>query len=415
MGISRILYNIGLGAYHMGIKLSSPFNDKARKWMEGRYDWQTIVKVFLNDKPAIWVHCASLGEYEQGKPVIDAIEAQYPAAQVIVSFYSPSGYEVVKRREPQRAIVYLPPDSDANARAFLGLLKPRLAIFIKYEFWYHYLRQLRLHKVPTLLVSGIFRESQPFFRFYGGLHREMLQTFEHLFVQDNDSQKLLADIGFKNVTVGGDTRFDRVGAILAHPHELPPIASFKGDFPIFIAGSTWPVDEDLLLPLLPSMIKRGWKIIIAPHDIHTQHIQKLLQSLGRDAVLYSALANTGDENHNVLIIDSVGLLAHIYKYAEIAYVGGGFGKGIHNVLEPAASGLPVVFGPNYDKFKEATDLVYMGGALSVKSSTMLQEALRKLFVEEHWIKASSGALEYVRTNKGATAKIMSYISAQKLL
>ncbi len=410
MGISLLIYNIGLGAYHMGIQFSAPFNPKAQKWVAGRKDWHAQLQRLLNGKPVIWVHCASLGEYEQGKPVIDALEVLYPQKQVLVSFYSPSGYGVVKLREPQRAIIYLPPDSANNAERFLSILKPQLAIFIKYEFWYHYLSQLNQNQVPTLLVSGIFRKGQPFFKPWGGLHRQMLASFEHLFVQDAASEELLKGIGFQNVIVSGDTRFDRVGDILLKPKPFTIVESFVGSAPVFVAGSTWPADDEMLLSILPQLINKGWKVIIAPHDIHAAHIQQLQRSLGDMAITYSAAESSVSQQKDILIIDSVGLLAHIYKYGKLAYIGGGFGKGIHNTLEAAANGLPVIFGPNYDRFKEAQDLVEMGGAWPIKDVTELT-ALVKFFLENPVALKSSSevAREYTSTNQGATALVMGYL------
>ncbi len=407
MGLSRLLYDIGVGAYHAGIKTTAPFNAKAKLWVDGRTGWQEKLPAILNSKPVIWVHCASLGEYEQGKPVIEALEQEYPNKQVLVSFFSPSGYEAVKRKEPQRAIVYLPIDTEANAKQFLQMVNPTLAIFIKYEFWYHYLQYLRGHKVPTILVSGIFRASQPFFKPWGRLHRDMLESFSHFFVQDDESKRLLGDIGFNNVAVSGDTRFDRVAAIQRNPQLLPKIEAFKADAPIFIAGSTWPADEKLLLPYVPALLANGWKVIIAPHDIDSGHIKGLQQALGEAATTYTEFDNT--QPKNVLIIDNVGILANIYQYAELAYIGGGFGKGIHNALEAAANGLPVLFGPKYQKFKEAKDLVGLGGAFVIKNLEELALRGGIFHNEEAYTKAAQAASQYVKEHTGATAKVMQWI------
>lgn len=410
MGLYSLLYDVGLGAYHTGIKLSSPFNTKAKQWVAGRNDWQNKLQSILDGRPVVWVHCASLGEYEQGKPVIDTIEKEQPDKQVLVSFYSPSGYEVIKRKEPNRAIVYLPADTASNAKQFLQLVNPVLAIFIKYEFWHHYLQHLRWHKVPTILVSGIFRQSQPFFKPWGALHREMLGCFSHFFVQDDDSRILLQELGFSNVTVGGDTRFDRVVGIQTAPQQLPVVERFKADVPIFIAGSTWPADEEVLLPLLPELIAKGWKVILAPHDIDKQHIAHLQKVLAVQATTYSEAA----EGKDILIVDNVGLLANMYQYAELAYVGGGFGKGIHNTLEAAANGLPVIFGPNYQKFKEAKDLIELGGAFSINTFEELQQCMDALLNETDYINASQAALEYVNHNTGATANVIQWIRQMAL-
>lgn len=409
MGISSLLYNIGVGAYHAGISIAAPFNAKAQQWVAGRKDWQSKLQTVLTGQPVIWVHCASLGEYEQGKPVIEALEREFPQKQVLVSFYSPSGYEVVSQKEPERAIIYLPADSESNAKTFLQLAKPTLAIFIKYEFWYHYLQQLKHHKVPTLLVSGIFRESQPFFKPWGMLHREMLKCFSHLFVQDETSYQLLHDIGFRNITISGDTRFDRVVAISGNPVQLPIVETFKGDAPMLIAGSAWPADEAILLPLLPSLIANGWKVVIAPHNIEIQQIGQLKQKLGETVLLYSEATETASAEKQVLLIDNVGLLANIYRYGEMAYIGGGLGKGIHNILEAAASGLPIMFGPNYLKFNEAVDLVELGGAFSVSTFADLNKQVELLQDEEYYANAATIAHNYVQGHVGATDKVLDWV------
>jgi 3-deoxy-D-manno-octulosonic-acid transferase len=412
MGLSSLLYSIGVGAYHTGIRLAAPFNAKAKLWVEGRKDWQDNLQAALTGKPLVWVHCASLGEYEQGKPVIEAIEKQHPEKQVLVSFFSPSGYEVVKTKDSNRTIVYLPADNAYNAKRFLQIAKPTLAIFIKYEFWYHYLHQLKHHKVPTILVSGIFRASQPFFKPWGVLHREMLTCFSHFFVQDDASSQLLSDLGFRNITVSGDTRFDRVVAIQSAPRELPVVEHFKAGSAVLVAGSTWPADEKILRPLLPELIAIGWKIIIAPHDIDTHHIQQLSTEFGSKAITYSQGLIDSPANKDVLIIDNVGLLSHIYRYGEVAYIGGGMGKGIHNILEAAASGLPIVFGPNYFKFKEAVDLVHFGGAFSVSSFETLKKQIDQLQDEEQYMNAATVAQKYVADNVGATNKVLTWVVEQ---
>lgn len=411
MGFGQLLYNLGLGAYHTGIKLSAPFNPKAKQWVAGREHWQQKLKQLLDGRPVVWVHCASLGEYEQGKPVIEAIEQAYPSKQVLVSFYSPSGYEVVKRREPQRAITYLPADSPKNAKEFLQITAPVLAIFIKYEFWYHYLMGLKVRSTPTLLVSGIFRPSQPFFKPWGALHREMMGAFSHFFVQDQPSAQLLNNLGIKHVTISGDTRFDRVNAILQNPVELPIIEQFATGNPVFIAGSTWPADEEILLPKLDDLLTQGWKVIIAPHDIHPAHIARLRQVLGNKAITYTqASSGAISPSHTMLVIDNVGLLAHAYKYATVAYIGGGFGKGIHNVLEAAANGLPIIFGLRYHKFKEARDLVDIGGAIPVGSYADFSNALDSLSKNKDNLERTANLCRaYVAQNTGATNSIMAQL------
>jgi 3-deoxy-D-manno-octulosonic-acid transferase len=415
MGLSSLLYSVGLGAYHLGIKIAAPFNAKAQLWVKGRKDWQDNLQAALTGKPLVWVHCASLGEYEQGRPVIEALERQFPEKQVLVSFYSPSGYEVVKDREPNRTIVYLPADTTENAKRFLQIANPTLAIFIKYEFWYHYLQQLKHHKVPTLLVSGIFRPSQPFFKQWGGLHREMLTCFSHFFVQDLDSSQLLSDLGFRNITISGDTRFDRVVALQLAPKELLVIEQFKAGRAVMVAGSTWPADEKILEPLLPVLLANGWKVIIAPHDIDAHHIRLLSTDLGSKAITYSQALKDDAADKDVLIIDNVGLLSYIYHYGELAYIGGGMGKGIHNILEAAASGLPVVFGPNYLKFKEAVDLVNLGGAFSVSSFETLKKQIDLLQDEEQYLNAAATCQKYVADNVGATSKVLNWIKEQVCL
>lgn len=405
MGLYSLLYNLGIGFYHTGIKFASPFNSKAKLWVEGRRYWIEKLKAQLDGRPVIWIHCASLGEYEQGKPLIDALEKKWPNKQVLVSFYSPSGYEVVKRKEPNRALVYLPSDSTTNAKQFLQLVKPVLAIFVKYEFWYHYLNGLRWYKVPTILVSGVFRATQPFFKPWGNLHRDMLACFTHFFVQDKASELLLQKIGLKHVSISGDTRFDRVVAIQANQERLEVIENFKADAPVFIAGSTWLEDEKILLPFSKTLVAEGWKVIIAPHELNPGRIKNLLNTLGDQVTTYSS----PEPDKWMMVIDNVGLLANAYQYAELAYVGGGFGKGIHNVLEAAACGLPIIFGPNFQKFNEARELIALGGAHSVASLQDLKLVAGVYSDEQVYARAAKVAYKYVQENKGATQKVMQWL------
>jgi 3-deoxy-D-manno-octulosonic-acid transferase len=404
----RLLY---LGA----IRLASTWNTKARLWVAGRKNWEQALTAKWSPGPgarSVWMHCASLGEFEQGRPLLEAIRNEYPGVKILLTFFSPSGYEIRKKYAGADAVCYLPFDSPVNARRFLDLAQPSVAIFVKYEFWHFYLQELHTRSIPTLLVSGIFRPDQPFFQWWGSFHRRMLLNFSHLFVQDENSKKLLAEAGFgSKTTIAGDTRFDRVHALALTWQPVEGVAAFCGEDPVLVAGSTWPEDEQLLANFLKDDTNIR-KLILAPHEINAGHMTRL-QQLFPGSVLFSELATISNpEQKNCLIIDNVGYLSRLYRYGTFCYVGGGFNKsGHHNILEAAVYGKPVITGPNFQKFRESIDLKKQGGSFTVERVT----DLKKIMEEADWLKAGAAAAAYVQQNSGATACILQWIQEKRLL
>lgn len=416
MGI--IFYQLFLWLFGAGVRVASLFNTKARQWVRGRKGLVQHIRetcAGYSGPGTIWMHCASLGEFEQGRPVLEQLRISHPGYRLILTFFSPSGYEVRKNYTGADHVFYLPADSPANARALLDILQPSLVIFVKYEFWYHYLSRIAGKKIPLLLISAIFRPSQPFFRWWGSLHRRMLHCFTHLFVQDAASAELLKDIlPLEKVSIAGDTRFDRVAAIAANAAPVPVVASFCGNSPVIVAGSTWPEDEQHISTALqhhPSL-----KCVIAPHEIGADHINKIMQ-LFPEAVRYSvAEKEKVPAQARVLIIDNIGMLSRLYQYGRYAYIGGGFGKGIHNILEAAVYGIPVFYGPAFEKFREARELRDTGAGIPFANGTELSEHLTTLEKDTgkyQELCARAGA--YVQENKGATGTILSFIQANRLL
>ncbi len=399
--------------------LAYPFSDKANQWIKGRKNWrQQINTQALAGKKKIWIHCASLGEFEQGRPLIEAIRKQYKDHGIVLTFFSPSGYEIRKDYDQADLVCYLPMDSKKNASDFIALIKPDIAIFVKYEFWYFYLSQLRRCGIPTLLVSAAFRPQQPFFKWHGGLFRKMLGCFTTLFVQDDMSAGLLRDIGFaSNVVVAGDTRYDRVADIAGRVRALPVATEFKGTAQVLIAGSTWPADEKLLSGCMDEL-PPDWKMIIAPHEIHESHLVQITQLFADQVILYSEwMAGKKDPSRRVLVIDNIGMLSSLYAYGDLAYIGGGFAKGgIHNILEPAVYGLPVVFGPVYQKFIEANALVAAGYAFPVSDKETYSAILQKLITDTAYrAEISAGLKKFMSHHIGATQTILSHIASHQWL
>ncbi|WP_211999731.1 3-deoxy-D-manno-octulosonic acid transferase [Chitinophaga sp. HK235] len=417
--LAKAIYNTGIQLYKAGVCLAAMGGKKkASLWLKGRQDWQTRMRqAGLGQHPVIWIHAASLGEFEQGRPVLEALRLRYPGYKILLTFFSPSGYEVRKDYPGADYVFYLPLDTRRNARDFADIVKPSLAIFVKYEFWYHLLTELYIRKIPVLLVSGIFRQDQLFFKGYGGMFKQLLLQLTHLFVQNQNSLELLKGIGIHHASISGDTRFDRVAALLTEQQTLPLITQFAGHDKLLVAGSTWPEDEQLLAAWWQQSSHPGLKLIIAPHEIHEGHIRQV-KTFFPQAVTYSALkAGTADPNATVLIIDNIGMLTTLYRYANITYVGGGFGKdGIHNLLEPAAYSKPVIIGPEYSKYFEAVELVALHGALVVPELTNLQDYMNLLLNDpEFYGKTASIAGNYVKDNKGATEKILQYIQEKRFL
>ncbi|KAF0239239.1 MAG: 3-deoxy-D-manno-octulosonic-acid [Prolixibacteraceae bacterium] len=397
------LYQVGIFLYSVLVQFISVFNDKARLFVRGRKNWRANLAEKIDaDAKYIWFHCASLGEFEQGRPVIEVLKQQFPDYKIVLTFFSPSGYEIRKNYPHADIVTYLPLDTKRNAAIFLNIVKPEKVFFVKYEFWYFYISELKKRNIPLFIISAIFRETQHFFkeRPAGRWYRKMLFKVEHFFIQNEKSGELLKSIGISKYTVSGDTRFDRVATIAKSAKEIPIVEKFKGDSLLIIAGSTWNPDEELLAEFIN---QSSLKFIIAPHEVSDGNINRIHQLLKKPAVSFSKAAESEIHRFQVLIIDSVGLLSSLYRYGNIAYIGGGFGVGIHNILEAAAFGSPVIFGPNYKKFKEAVDLTFEGGAFSISEYAELRKVLDNLIGNKtERIKASEICRNYVTKNVGST-------------
>lgn len=411
----HFLYNLITQLAQFFIKITALFSPKMKLFTDGRKDVFLILEQKIKpEDQTIWFHAASLGEYEQGLPVIEKIKEKYPNHKIIVSFFSPSGYEVRKNNTVADATVYLPLDTPKNAEHFLKLVHPDLVFFIKYEFWINYLDLLQKQKIPTYLISGIFREKQLFFKWYGSFYRKALDTFTHFFVQNENSKNLITQLGKTNVTISGDTRFDRVATILEKDNTLDFIAAFKNNKTTIVIGSSWPKDETLLTEYINSS-PHDVKFIIAPHNIKPEQIQQLQNSITKKTVLFSAKENKDLSQFDLFIIDTIGILTKIYSYGDIAYVGGGFGNpGVHNLLEPATFGIPIVIGPNFSHFDEATKLVDNKGCLSIKDFNELETAFSTLIMDEE-IRLQKGKIcaGFVQKNKGATDTVLKEITYNK--
>ncbi len=409
-----LLYNFAMLIYQSFIWLASKFNNKkATLFLSGRENvFALLEQKRLPGEHYIWFHAASLGEFEQGRPIIESLKNTHPEYKILLTFFSPSGYEVRKDYQGADIICYLPMDMSWNVKRFLDIVQPDCAIFIKYEFWMNYLLELKKRQIKTYIVSAIFRESQMFFRWYGGYYRSILNSFTHLFVQNDQSVRLLHSIGLDNVTKVGDTRFDRVADIASNAKELPIVQLFKSDKKVLVAGSSWPNDEEILLSYFNQ--NKDIKLIIAPHEIHEEHLQSIISKLKRPYLRYSQATTENISEADCLIIDCFGLLSSIYRYGEIAYIGGGFGVGIHNILEAAVYGIPVIFGPNYKKFQEAVDLIELGGAFSIADYTGFSRLMSDLLVDNSSLYASSAAVsnDYSQRNRGATIKVLDIIFAE---
>jgi 3-deoxy-D-manno-octulosonic-acid transferase len=450
--LSILFYHVFLWFYKIGIRLISPWNRKAKLWLEGRKGLFERMRVEMAARggeglstkagvgaknaaadrqgpgpgPVIWMHCSSLGEFEQGRPVLEGLRAASPGCRIVLSFFSPSGYETKKDYKGADHIFYLPLDSPKNARQFVDLIKPDLVLWVKYDYWYYFLAELKKRKIPVLLISGVFRADQPFFRWYGRLHRYMLECFTHLFVQTETSRVLLEKLRLvEQVSVSGDTRFDRVIEIAEGGTALPVIEAFCGSRPVVVAGSTWEEDEEELDHYANTHPEI--RFIVAPHEIGEDRLREV-EGLFRHAVRYSVLAGAGRRNGggsapagwpepNVLIIDNIGMLSSLYRYATITYVGGGFGDdGVHNVLEAAVYGKPVVFGPVIEKYIEAVELTESGGGLIIDSALEAEKVFNRLLQDPQECRETGEASRnYVHSKKGATDRIIRYITMKKLL
>ncbi|TPE40588.1 3-deoxy-D-manno-octulosonic acid transferase [Pontibacter mangrovi] len=408
----KLLYDIGLKAYRTAIALVAPFNEKARLMRQGRERQFERLQEALqqNQAPLVWFHCASLGEFEQGRPVIEAFREAFPKYKVLLTFFSPSGYEVRKNYAGADYIFYLPLDSAGNARRFLEITQPKLAVFVKYEFWHYYLQELELRSIPVLSISAIFRPEQMFFKGYGYFYRNILRRFTHIYTQNQSSLELLQSINITNASIAGDTRFDRVLQTAASIKTIPLVEAFAAGQEVFMVGSSWPADVEVLLPLIQKY-KPSIKFIIAPHEVNEASINVVMQSLGEGAVRFSQTSETDAAKYNVLVIDNIGMLSSLYSYGTYAYIGGAFGKGLHNTLEAAVFGLPLFFGPKYDKFQEAKDLVALSCAFPVQSAEELLQAFERVHTTPGLRQSiTDKEKEYVQEQAGATAKIMADVT-----
>jgi 3-deoxy-D-manno-octulosonic-acid transferase len=410
------MYNLAIRLYAFFVHLVSPFHKKAKQMVCGQKNTYRILreKIDPNEK-YIWVHCASLGEFEQARPMIETLKKEYPEYRILLTFFSPSGYEVRKEYAFADIVCYLPFDTPKKVTAFFNLVKPTLAVFVKYEFWYNYIHEAYLRKIPVYLISSIFRENQPFFKKNAGRYGKMLHFYREIFVQDEHSQELLNRKGITCVTVTGDTRFDRVIEIRRQAKELPLVHAFTADKEnkgerVLVAGSSWPPDEDIFIDYFNT--RPRLKLIIAPHEIHESHLREIEKKLKRPYIRYSAATEENIRDKDCLIIDCFGLLSSVYRYGDIAYIGGGFGVGIHNLPEAAVYGIPVIFGPNYKKFREAHDLIEKGGGFVIHNEKDFNELM------DYWVKnpetlseAGSKAENYILSNAGATRQIMEKIAA----
>jgi len=409
---TMFFYNLGIYAFQLGLKLASPFNAKARLWTEGRRGWRSHLReaVAKQDlKKAIWLHCASLGEFEQGRPVIEKMKQDFPNQKIVLTFFSPSGYEIQKNYPLADLVIYLPADTPFNARQFLEILEPKMAIFVKYEFWLNYLFGLDKRSIPTFLISTVIKKHQTFFKWYGGNFRKALRTYHTIFTQDVYSLRLLKLLKVESGSLAGDTRFDRVLQICSSPKSIPEIKHFAENAFVVVAGSSWEKDEDCLIESYTVLKEKhpSLRLIIAPHEIDKNTIDRLKNLLHKYHIPFHLFSdNLTTYTHPVLIVNAIGFLSSVYQYGTVAVIGGGFGDGIHNVLEPTVYGLPVLFGPNFEKFNEAHELLDLKAAFVYHDAREMTNQLHSFMVSPQELAvASSLARNYVLKNSGATDKI----------
>ncbi|MDO8898298.1 MAG: glycosyltransferase N-terminal domain-containing protein [Bacteroidales bacterium] len=408
----RSVYTFSIKLYTLIIWLAAMFNTKAAKWIDGRKNvFSKMAAKNQPDQKWIWFHAASLGEFEQGRPLIEAIKQKWPQYRILLTFFSPSGFEVRKNYELADCVSYLPEDTPVNARKLIQLFDLKAIVFIKYEFWFNYMNEASRLQIPLFFVSAKFRPSQHFFSFYGGWFRRHLKAVNHFFLQDDISSKLLKSINIHQFTVTGDTRFDRVLKLAQQASKFPVVVHFKGGNPLIVVGSSWPADEKLLFPIFDKL-PSNYKIIVAPHDISEKHIAEIEKKIGKISIRYTEYDYNG--NHKVLIINNIGILSQLYQYADFAYVGGGFGVAIHNIQEAVTFGCPVIIGPKHKNFTEAVDLIKLGGVYEVSDAASMEKVFFKLINDESLrLKTSSVCKAYVENQTGATELIIA--SLTKLL
>ncbi len=405
--MSLAVYNLSLFLYSLAAKLISPFNSKAGQWVNGRkYVWEELARLQKSNE-RVWIHCSSLGEYEQAFPLVQVLKASY---EVVITFFSPSGYEIVKKKDASALVFYLPIDSKTNASKFLDIVNPQLAIFVRYDLWHYYLHELQKRKIETILISAVYSKDSIFFKRFGRFFLNMLKCFTRIFVQDENSKSLLEEYGFENVSLAGDTRVDRVSSAIQQAQSIPGIEEFRGEKKLVIIGSLEPKDHDVVIPVINDLkLRHLLKFVIAPHHVDSKSIGNLVEKIAGSAVLFSELASK--KTAEVLIINEIGKLFSLYQYADFVYVGGGFGEGLHNTLEPASWGKPILFGPRYQKFLEAEELIKTGAAFSVETALEMKKQIQHLLSDsENLQEAGANSKEFIEQRTGATKIISDYLA-----
>ena len=400
--------------YGFAVSIAAHFNPKAKLWISGRKSWKNKMKQAISpDDKIIWVHCSSLGEFEQGRPVMEKIKKDFPYHKLAVSFFSPSGYEVRKDYHGADYIFYLPLDTPKNAKQLIKILHPEVLILVKYEYWHNLLKRLQKKDIPVLVISAVIKEDNLFFRPFGSWFRKIIAGIEHFFVQDNDSKNLLESIGIEKVTVSGDTRFDRVKEIREANPRVEFIEKFKGNSKLIVAGSTWPDDEEILVKFINEKLPDDWKLIFAPHNIKEKEILSLSEKINKKTAVYTKSDQNQIENSQILILDTIGMLTKIYAYSDLSYVGGGFTKtGVHNTLEPAVFGVPIIFGPNYENYFEAIDLLENQGAVRFIDQYDFDQKMTNLIENEDERKRRGHAAEnYIQRKPNSTELIIDYLKS----
>lgn len=408
----QALYTLFIQMYGFAVSIAAHFNPKAKLWISGRKNWKIKMKQAISsDAKVIWMHCSSLGEFEQGRPVMEKIKKEFPNHKLALSFFSPSGYEIRKDYQGADYIFYLPLDTPKNAKQLIKILHPEVLILVKYEYWYNLLKRLQKKDIPVIVISAVIKEDNLFFRPFGSWFRKRIAAIEHFFVQDNDSKNLLESIGIEKVTVSGDTRFDRVKEIREANARVEFIEKFKGNSKLIVAGSTWSDDEEILVKFINKKLPDDWKLIFAPHNIKEKDILSLSQVIQKPTAIYTKSDQNQIENSQILILDTIGMLTKIYAYSDVSYVGGGFTKtGVHNTLEPAVFGVPIIFGPNYENYFEAVDLIQNQGAQRFKDHYDFDEKMLAL-IESAAERKSRGraAADYILQKPNSTITIFNFL------
>ncbi|NLN32050.1 MAG: 3-deoxy-D-manno-octulosonic acid transferase [Flavobacteriaceae bacterium] len=410
----QALYTFFIQMYGFAVSIAAHFNPKANLWISGRKNWKNKMKQAISpDDKVIWVHCSSLGEFEQGRPVMEKIKKEFPHHKLAVSFFSPSGYEVRKDYQGADYIFYLPLDTPKNAKQLIKILHPEVLILVKYEYWYNLLKRLQKKDIPVIVISAVIKEDILFFRPFGSWFRKIIAGIEHFFVQDNDSKNLLESIGIEKVTVSGDTRFDRVKEIREANARVEFIEKFKGNSKLIVAGSTWPDDEEILVKFINEKMPDDWKLIFAPHNIKEKEILSLSEKINKKTAVYTKSDQNQIENSQILILDTIGMLTKIYAYSDLSYVGGGFTKtGVHNTLEPTVFGVPIIFGPNYENYFEAIDLLENQGAVRFIDQYDFDQKMTNLIANEDERKLRGNAAEnYIQGKPNSTELIIDYLKS----